>query len=129
MNCELPCAILWLVSTYEVLNVQLPASWLSSRLGADGDEIERLRRGDELFATRPGGAEEWFYSAWQFGPGGRVPDSVRRAVRTAKTRGVSEARLLEVLRRRVGLMGGGRMLDLLFEGDGSRVISEIRATA
>jgi hypothetical protein len=117
------------MNTYEPLNVQLPASWLSSRLGADGDEIERLRRGGELFATRPDGAEEWLFSAWQFGPGGRVPESVRRAVRTAKAGGVSEPRLLEVLRRRVGLMGGGRMLDLLFEGDGSRVISEIRAVA
>jgi hypothetical protein len=121
--------MLWWMNTYEALTVQLPASWLSSRIGADQEELERLRRADEVFATRPAGVEEWLYSAWQFGPGGGVPHAVRRAVRTAKANGLSEARLLEVLRRRVGLMGGDRMLDLLFEGDGSRVISEIRAAA
>jgi hypothetical protein len=117
------------MNTYEALMVQLPASWLASRLGANHDELERLRRSDELFATRAAGAEEWLYSAWQFGPGGGVPHAVRRAVKTAKANGLTEARLLQVLRRRVGLMGGDRMLDLLFEGDESRVISEIRAAA
>jgi hypothetical protein len=112
---------------YEPLNAQLPASWLSSRVGADSAEIERLRRGGEVFATRPDGADEWLYSAWQFGPGGQVPESVRRVVRAARDRGISEARLLQLLRRRVGLTGGGRMLDLLFQGDGRRVLSEIHA--
>jgi len=114
---------------YEPLNVQLPASWLASRVGANREEIDRLRRDGELFAIRPAGAEEWLYSAWQFGPGGEVPQPVRRAVKTARNSGLSEERLLEVLRRRVGLMGGGRLLDLLFEGDGARAISEIRAAA
>jgi hypothetical protein len=114
---------------HETLDVQLPASWLATRLGADREEMDRLRRGGELFATRPDGAKEWLYSAWQFGPGGDVPASVRSAVRTARDKGLSEARVLEVLRRRVGLTGGSRMLDLLFQGDGSRVVAEIRAAA
>jgi hypothetical protein len=114
---------------YEPLNAQLPASWLATRVGADRDEIDRLRRGGELFAVRPEGADEWLYSAWQFGPGGNVPESVRRLVRTARDRGLSEARVLEILRRRVGLTGGSRMLDLLFQGDGRRVLAEIHAAA
>jgi len=44
-----------------------------------------------------------------------------------KDRGISEARLLQLLRRRVGLTGGGRMLDLLFQGDGRRVLSDVHA--
>jgi hypothetical protein len=112
---------------HETLDVQLPASWLASRLGADREEMDRLRRGGELFATRPDGAEEWLYSVWQFGPGGEVPASVRSAVKTAQAKGLSEARVLEVLRRRVGLTGGSRMLDLLFQGDGRRVVAEIQA--
>ena len=52
---------------------------------------------------------------------------MRRAVKAAQRAGLNESRLLEILRRRVGLMGGGRMLDLLFEGDGDRVIGAIRA--
>jgi len=114
---------------HEPLNAQLPASWLATRVGADSAELERLRRGGQLFASRPDGSDEWHYSAWQFGPGGTVPEAVRRAVRLAIDKGLGEARLLELLRRRVGLTGGGRMLDLLFQGDGRRVISEIHAAA
>jgi hypothetical protein len=115
---------------HEMLNAQLPASWLATRLGVDRDEIDRLRLGGELFAARPDGSEEWLYSAWQFGPGGTVPEAVRRAVKTARSAGLNEPGLLEILRRRVGLMGGGhRMVDLLFEGDGDRVIGAIRSAA
>jgi hypothetical protein len=115
--------------SYESLDVRLPASWLATRVGVDQEELERLRRSGELFAIRPDGTEEWLYSAWQFGPGGKVPEAVRRAVKAARDRGVSEGALLEMLRRRVGLTGGGRMLDLLFHGDGRRVISEIQTAA
>jgi hypothetical protein len=114
---------------YETLGTPLPASWLVTRLGVDHDEIDAFRRRGELFAVRPDGADEWLYPAWQFGPGGQVPLAVRAAVQTAKSMGLSEARLLDVLRRKVGLMGGGRLLDLLFEGHGHRVVAEIRAAA
>lgn len=114
---------------YHSLNAQLPASWLSTRVGADSAEIERLRQSGELFATRPDGSDEWLYSAWQFGPGGGVPEAVRRAVRLAIDKGIGEDGLLRLLRRRVGLTGGERMIDLLFDGDGRRVISAIHAAA
>ena len=35
----------------EMLNAQLPGSWLVTRMGADPHEIERLRRAGELFAV------------------------------------------------------------------------------
>ena len=114
---------------YHSLTAQLPASWLATRVGADSAEIDRLRQNGELFATRPDGSNEWLYSAWQFGPGGRVPDAVRRAVRLAVDEGLGEEGLLRVLRRRVGLTGKERMVDLLFEGDGRTVISAIHAAA
>lgn len=116
-----------LVDMNETLDVRLPASWLATRLGADRAEMERLRRNGELFASRPEGAEEWLYSAWQFGPGGEVPTAVRTTVKAAQAKGLSEARVLQVLGRRVGLTGGSRMLDLLFQGDGRRVVAEIQA--
>ncbi len=112
---------------YGITNAQLPASWLSTRLGADADELEGLRRGGELFAVEGDG--EWLYPAWQFGPGGQVPRGVRQVVRTAQARGLTEARLIEVLRRRVGLVGGQRLVDLLFAGDSARVVSEVQAAA
>ena len=43
--------------------------------------------------------------------------------------GLTEARLIALLRRRVGLMGGGRFLDLLFEGRADSVVDAIRAAS
>jgi hypothetical protein len=114
---------------HDTLTTPLPASWLASRLGVDAAEIERLRRAGELFAVRPEGADEWFFPAWQFGPGGTVPLAVRQTVRAARADGLSEERLLAVLRRRAGLMGRGRFLDLLFEGGGEQVVAAVRAAA
>jgi hypothetical protein len=114
---------------YDTLMTPLPESWLATRLGVDAGEIDRLRRDGELFAVRPDGAGEWFYPAWQFGPGGTVPVTVRDVVRAARKVGLAESRLTAVLGRRDGLMGGGRFLDLLFEGKPERVIAEIRAGA
>jgi hypothetical protein len=37
--------------------------------------------------------------------------------------------LVTLLRRRVGLMGGGRFLDLLFEGRADTVVAAIRTAA
>ena len=113
----------------EMMNPTLPASWLASRLGAYPTEIARLRTAGELYASREAGDNEWRYSAWQFGPGGTVPFAVRDTVKTAKSLGLSEDRLLAILRRRAGLMGGARLLDLLFEGKTDRVVAEVRAAA
>jgi hypothetical protein len=43
--------------------------------------------------------------------------------------GLSEHGLLSLLRRRVGLVGGGRLFDLLFEGRADTVVAAIRAAA
>ena len=72
---------------------------------------------------------EWWYPAWQFGPGGKVPSGVREAVVAARDAGLSEGGLLTLLRRRVGLVGGGRFFDLLFEGRADTVIAAIRGAS
>jgi hypothetical protein len=112
----------------EMLTAHLPGSWLVTRMGADRHEIERCRRAGELFAV-PGVGSEWLYSAWQFGPRGEIPLAVRDAVKAAKEAGLTETRLIDVPRLRTGLMGGGRLFDLLFEGRAERVVAEIRAAA
>jgi hypothetical protein len=113
---------------HDALTAPLPASWLSSRLGIDSAEIERLRRRGELFGVRAGDEGEWLYPAWQFGPGGTIPRGVRDAVKAARAAGLSEASLVALLRRRAGLVGGGRLLDLLFEGRYDHVVDAVRAT-
>jgi len=112
----------------DLLLTQLPESWLCTRLGINAAEVAQLRERGELFAERHDGSGEWCYPAWQFGPGGTVPSGVRDVVRAARTAGLSESSLLSLLRRRVGLMGGGRLLDLLFEGRSDYVVSTIRGT-
>jgi hypothetical protein len=47
----------------------------------------------------------------------------------AREAGLEESGLLALLRRRVGLMGGGRFLDLLFEGRSDTVVAAIRSAA
>lgn len=112
---------------HDTLTTPLPGSWLSSRLGVDSREIERLRDRGELFAVREDG--EWLYPAWQFGPGGSIPKGVREAVRAAHAAGLDERRLVALLRRPVGLVGGGRLLDLLFEGRSDFVVDAVRGAA
>jgi hypothetical protein len=110
---------------HETLSAPLPASWLASRLGVNPREIERLRQNGELFAVRDN--DEWLYPAWQFGPGGSVPTGVRDAVTAARAAGLDERRLMALLRRPIGLLGGGRLLDLLFEGRSDYVIDAVRS--
>jgi hypothetical protein len=110
-----------------MLTTPLPGSWLSSRLGVNLREIERLRDRGELFAVRD--RDEWLYPAWQFGPGGSVPSGVREAVKAARSAGLDETRLVALLKRPVGLVGGGRLLDLLFEGRSDFVVDVVRGAA
>jgi hypothetical protein len=114
---------------HDTLTTPLPASWLASRLGLEESEIERLRERGELIAVRPDDRGEWLYPAWQFGPRGTVPQGVRDAVREARTAGLTDAGLIALLRRRVGLTGGARFLDLLFEGRSDTVVNAIRAAS
>ncbi len=112
---------------HDTLTTPLPGSWLSSRLGMNPRELERLRDRGELFAVRDQG--EWLYPAWQFGPGGSVPTGVREAVKTAHAVGLDEARLVALLRRPAGLLGATRLLDLLFEGRSDFVVEAVRSAA
>jgi hypothetical protein len=114
---------------HDALTTPLPGSWLASRLRVEAKEIERLREAGELYGEWSESGREWLYPAWQFGPGGKVPAGVRQAVAAARSAGLTEARLLTLLRRRVGLMGHGRFLDLLFEGRADTVVAAIRRAA
>jgi len=114
---------------HETLTTPLPASWLASRLRVDEQEIARLREAGELYGEWSESDREWVYPAWQFGPGGSIPAGVRNAVKAARAVGLDEARLVVLLRRPVGLVGGGRLLDLLFEGRSDFVVDAVRNAA
>jgi hypothetical protein len=114
---------------HETLTTPLPASWSASRLRLDAAEIARLREAGELYGVWSETGNEWLYPAWQFGPGGSIPAGVRNAVKAARAVGLDEARLVALLRRPVGLVGGGRLLDLLFEGRSDFVVDAVRNAA
>ncbi|MGN6430709.1 MAG: hypothetical protein ACTHNB_08265 [Gaiellaceae bacterium] len=111
----------------DIFTTLLPASWISTRLSVDSRELESARERGELFAVQ--GSREWFYPAWQFGPGGTIPEGIREAVSTARAAGLTEAGLVALLRRRTGLVNSGRFLDLLFEGRSDYVRGAIRKAA
>ena len=51
------------------------------------------------------------------------------AVKAARAVGLDETRLVALLRRPAPLVGGGRLLDLLFEGRSDFVVDVVRSAA
>ena len=106
----------------------LSASWLSTKWGVDTVKINAMRRAGELLAVRPAGSQEWRFPAWQFGPDGTVRPEVERVLAFARDRGVPPERVPELLDRRSGMTGGGRLRDDVVEGRVEHVLDVI-ATA
>ena len=106
----------------------LSASWLSTKWAVDTVKINAMRRAGELVAVRPAGSQEWRFPAWQFGPDGRVRPEVARMLEAARERGLRPEKLSELLERRSGMTGGGRLRDDLLDGRIEHVLATI-ATA
>jgi hypothetical protein len=108
----------------------LPAPWLASRLGVDPTRIDAMRRAGELIAVREEGSTEWRYPSWQF-DGGRPRRDVTRITAEARTAGMDESRLYELLTAPLGLGGRDRrrLVDLLLEGRTDEVVAAIRGAA
>ena len=105
----------------------LSASWLSTKWGVDTVKVNAMRRAGELLAVRPAGSLEWRFPAWQFGPDGQVRPEVARVLEEARKRGLRPERVSEVLERRSGMTGGGRLRDDLLEGHVEHVLATIEA--
>jgi hypothetical protein len=103
----------------------LSASWLSTKWGVDTVKINAMRRAGELVAVRPAGSQEWRFPAWQFGPDGRVRPEVARVLEAARLRGLRPEKLSELLERRSGMTGGGRLRDDLLDGRIEHVLATI----
>jgi hypothetical protein len=105
-----------MTTTDSNLSRALSASWLSTKWGVDTVRINAMRRAGELLAVRPAGSQEWRYPSWQFDSDGRVKPDVARVLAAAR----------ELLQRRTGLTGTGRLLDELLAGRVDYVLSSIR---
>ena len=104
----------------------LTGTWLAERLAVDPLKIEAMRRDGELIAFREPGADDWRYPAWQF-DGWKPRRGVARVVAAAREAGLDESRLYDVLSAPSGLMGDGKLADLLVEGRDDEVIAAVRA--
>ena len=107
----------------------LPAAWLAARMAVDPAYIDGMRRAGELIAVREPGSSEWRYPAWQFDHG-KPRGSVARIVATARSCGIDDAKLYDLLTAPLGLRESGRRLvDLLQEGRDDEVVAAVRAAA
>jgi hypothetical protein len=107
----------------------LSASWLSTTWGIDTVKINAMRRAGELLAVRPAGSQEWRFPAWQFAPDGTVRPEMALVLAEARERGIRPEQLGELLERRSGMTGGGRLRDELFDGHLEHVLDVIATRA
>jgi hypothetical protein len=105
----------------------LSTSWLGIRLGRDPQSLERLRKAGQILGVRKGGG--YAYPAWQFDERGRVIDGIPQAIAAARSAGVSDDRLAELLQVRVGLGAKRRLVDSLRDGNVGHVLGVVRAQA
>ena len=104
----------------------LSGTWLAERLAVDPLKIEAMRRDGELIAVREPGSDDWRYPAWQF-EAWRPRRGVTRVVAAARETGLDETRLYDVLTAPLGLMGDGKLADLLVQGRDEEVVAAVRA--
>jgi len=105
----------------------LPATWLAARMAVDPAYIDAMRRAGELIAVRKPGSSEWRYPAWQFEQGA-PRRSVARIVATARSNGIDDTKLFDVLTAPLGLRDQGRSLvDLMHEGRDDEVVAAVRS--
>jgi hypothetical protein len=107
----------------------LPAAWLAVRLGVEPRVIESRRRAGELLGVRGPDGADYLYPLWQFDAEGRPSPAVARVVQEARRAGIGDEALYELLRRRQGMRGGERLVDVLRAGREDRVLEVVRAEA
>ena len=104
-------------------------AWLAMKLGIEPRLLDVRRRAGELLGVQAVKGGDYVYPAWQFGPDGRARPEVARAIRAAREAGLRDDELYELLLRRDGLTGGGRLADALREGRADHVLAAIAAAA
>lgn len=102
----------------------LSTAWLAARRGLDPVQVERRRLDGELYAVRDD--SRWVYPAWQFDETGEVRSAVRRLLELAAERHAGSDAVASLLERRVGLVRGRTVRELLLNGGEERALAEAR---
>jgi hypothetical protein len=111
-----------------LLQESLSGSWLSTRLGVGTHRLDAMRRAGELLGVRRPGGQDYLYPAWQFSPDGKALPVIPRLVATARTAGISDERLYELMVSRTGISGNERLADALRGGRDEYVLGAIRGS-
>jgi hypothetical protein len=85
-----------------------------------------LRRAGQVLGVRRNGG--YAYPAWQFDDHGRVLDGIPQAIAAARSAGVPDERVAELMQARVGLGGERRLVDSLRDGNVGRALDVVFAT-
>jgi hypothetical protein len=101
----------------------LSTTWLSARLGRGPQELDADRREGRLLGLRAG--DDYEFPAWQFGPEGDVLPAVPRVIALARTAGLTDERLGELLHAPSGLGSNRRLADSLVEGNLDHVLTVV----
>ena len=109
------------------MNDSLSTSWLGTRLGRDPQALDRLRRSGQVLGLRRNGG--YAFPAWQFDSQGRVVAGLPRVIAAARSAGVADDRLGEILQMRMGLGSERRLLDSLRDGNVEHVLSVVGRAA
>ena len=104
-------------------------SWLASRLGVEPRALDVRRRAGELLAVRDPSRADYVYPVWQFDRNLEPLPAVGRFVRAAREAGLDDEALHELLLRRDGLTGRGRLVEALRMGREEYVLGVIRSAA
>jgi hypothetical protein len=108
----------------------ISGAWLAVKLGLEPRALDARRRAGELLAVpTPEKGADFLYPVWQFDPDGRPLPAVGRLVSAARAAGLDDAELHDLLQRRDGMTGTGRLLDQVRAGREERALDVIRSTA
>ena len=101
----------------------ISTTWLSARSGRGPQEIDADRRDGNLLGVGVG--DHFEYPSWQFGDDGAVLPAVRQVIAIARSAGLTDDRLCQLLNARSGLGSDRRLADSLVEGNLDHVIGVV----
>lgn len=99
------------------------------KLGVEPRAIDIRRRSGELLGVQPEKGGDFIYPTWQFDDAGDPLPGVARVIRAAREAGLADGALYDLLQRRDGMTGSGRLLDSVREGREERAVEAIRSLA
>lgn len=108
-------------------NTTYSGAWLAMKLGVEPRVIDARRRAGEILGIPAEQGDDFLYPSWQFDETGEPIPGIERVVQAGRQAGLDDRGLHDLLQRRDGLMGSGRLLDSLREGRTERALEAIRA--